>query len=116
MSWQLFGPLDDIVEGKFTLITFGKRTIGVTRLRGALHAVLNHCPHAGAPVCAGHIHGYVTSDGPGQSGYDADRKILRCPWHHWEFDLVTGSGSCDGTGRIKTYPVKEIDGAVWVDF
>lgn len=115
MSWQPFGPLDAITEGEFTLAIFGKRTIGVTRLRGTLHAVLNYCPHAGAPICSGQIHGYVTSNAPGQLGYDAERKILRCPWHHWEFDLESGEGSCSGTGRIKTYPVKEENGEVWVD-
>jgi nitrite reductase (NADH) small subunit len=115
MPWQLFGSSEAITEGKFTLVAFGKRTIGVTRLRGVLHAVLNYCPHAGAPVCAGQVHGYVTSSGPGQIGYDADRKILRCPWHHWEYDLETGAGTCAGAGRIKTYLVKETDGTVWVD-
>lgn len=115
MPWQRFCRPEEIIEGRFTLREFGRRAVGVTRVRGRLHAVLNFCPHAGAPVCAGRIDGYVTSDGPGQLGYDAERAILRCPWHHWEFDLATGAGSCAGTGRIKTFPVREDAGEVWVE-
>lgn len=109
------GSSDDIVEGRFKVIQVGRQSIGVTRFQGALYAVLNYCPHAGAPVCAGRITGMVTSDGPGQSGYDHGRPLVRCPWHHWEFDLKEGRGLCAGTGRLATFPVREEAGQVWVE-
>ncbi|HSI09404.1 MAG: Rieske (2Fe-2S) protein [Rariglobus sp.] len=115
MPAHLIGPSEEIVEGRFKIVEMGKRSVGVTRLRGVLYAVLNYCPHAGAPICHGHLTGLVTSDGPGQGGYDAARAIVRCPWHHWEFDLADGRGICAGTGRIKTYPVREAEGQVWID-
>jgi len=109
------GSSDEIVEGRFKIVEAGRQSIGVTRFRGKLYAVLNYCPHAGAPVCAGHITGMVTSDGPGQSSYDHGRALVRCPWHHWEFDLKDGRGLCAGTGRLATYPVHEKDGQVWIE-
>lgn len=115
MASFLAGSSDLIVEGRFKIIQAGRQSIGVTRFQGTLYAVLNYCPHAGAPVCAGRITGMVTSDGPGQSAYDPDRPLLRCPWHHWEFDLKNGRGLCAGTGRLATFTVREEDGQVWVE-
>jgi hypothetical protein len=35
---------------------------------------------------------------------DADRVVIVCPWHRWEFDPTTG-GSIAGRLRAKTYRV-----------
>lgn len=107
---------EELPEGgrKFHLV--GKREIGLFRHRGRLYAVLNFCPHAGAPVCQGEIDHPVFVEGPGGSGKrDFERPTIRCPWHHWEFDLQSGKSLCTVSRRIKTYPVREEEGRIWVD-
>ena len=95
---------------------FGKREIGVYRQQGRLYAVLNYCPHAGAPICSGELDYPVSADVPGgMAERDLDRPIVRCPWHHWEFDLQTGKSLCPIAPRIKTYPVREEEGRIWID-
>ena len=33
-------------------------------------------------------------------------RILRCPWHGWEFDIVTGKALYDKNSRVATYPCR----------
>jgi nitrite reductase (NADH) small subunit len=42
------------------------------------------------------------------------RRVLRCPWHGWEFDL--GSGRCldEPSLRAAVYPAEVADGRVRV--
>lgn len=115
MAWQRVAESPAIVADQFIFIRAGKREIGVTRRDGALFAILNYCPHAGAPICAGKIELAVCSDHPGHSGRDPNKPVLRCPWHHWEFVLADGMPLCGSAGRLKLYPTKELDGWVWVD-
>ena len=82
--------------------------IGVFNIAGRLFAVKNVCPHQGAPLCQGTIHAtHRPSDVHTFDPALADR-ILRCPWHGWEFDIITGKGLYDRDSRVATYPV-EID-------
>ena len=115
MSWQDVAGSADVREGAFFLVNLGKRGVGLTRVQDRLFAVLNYCPHAGAPICAGRVEGMVTAPEPGVAGFDHARTILRCPWHHWEYDLADGRGVCAGSGRIKLYPVREEQGRISVD-
>lgn len=83
-------------------------SIGVFNIRGKFYAIKNVCPHAGAPLCQGHIQ---TTHRPGNVGeFDPalEGRVLRCPWHGWEFDIVTGKGLYDRHSRVATYPV-EVD-------
>jgi nitrite reductase/ring-hydroxylating ferredoxin subunit len=80
----------DLPAGGRLLVTVRGRQIGIFNIDGKLRAVLNRCPHRGAPLCRGDVLGSVTSNGPGDIRLDSTRKLLVCPWHGWEFDLDTG--------------------------
>lgn len=116
MAWQSVFPSTELPEGGMKLFPHGKREIGVFRHRGKLYAALNFCPHAGAPICKGEIDHPIHTDAPGGSTVrDFERPTLRCPWHHWEFDLQTGESLCTTKPQIKTYSVRENEGQIWVD-
>lgn len=116
MAWQSVCAAEELTEGGMKLHSTGKREIGVFRHRGQLYAALNYCPHAGAPICRGEIDHPISTDGPGGlTVRDWDRPTIRCPWHHWEFDLRTGASLCPISPRIKVYPVREDDGRIWID-
>ena len=83
-----------------------------TQAGGDLHAVRNRCPHHGAPLCLG-TSADAAEGTPG--GYAlSDRRVLRCPWHGWEFDLENGRCLDDDAMRAAVYPVRVDDGRVLV--
>jgi len=85
------GPVADFPVGKFKLIDIDGREIGITQLKnGEFRAVRNVCPHKGAPVCKGTIGGTHLPSAVGELIYGRAGEILTCPWHGFEFDLITG--------------------------
>lgn len=116
MSWIEVGHVNDMPVGLPKFVTVGKREIGVVTYQGSYYAVLNFCPHAGAPMCFGEIQQPVVSDGPGEPARrNMDSPVIRCPWHRWEFDLKTGQSLCPIREKIRTYPVEVREGVIWID-
>jgi nitrite reductase/ring-hydroxylating ferredoxin subunit len=70
------------------------RSIGLFNVKGNLRAVLNVCPHEMAPVCRGAVRGTTLDSKPGEYRWGRHGEILACPWHQWEFDLLTGAQAC----------------------
>jgi 3-phenylpropionate/trans-cinnamate dioxygenase ferredoxin subunit len=81
-------------------------SIGVFNVGGELFAVKNVCPHMGAPLCQGSVHGTHRPSDVFEYRPDLTGRILRCPWHGWEFDVVTGKGLYDANSQVATYPVE----------
>ena len=42
------------------------------------------------PICKGTISGTFIPSDPGEFKYDFEGQILRCPWHRYEYNLLTG--------------------------
>jgi hypothetical protein len=69
------GRSQDFTVGEMKLVRLNGREIGVTRLHGGeLRAVMNRCPHKGAPICRGVVGGVWDSTGPGEITLDKSRK------------------------------------------
>ncbi len=62
-------------------------------------AVVNSCPHLGAPLTAGYR----------RKGW------IECPMHSWRFDLATGRGLSHPGADLRTYPTRIVDGVVEVE-
>jgi nitrite reductase/ring-hydroxylating ferredoxin subunit len=109
-----------IPERGGVLADVGGREIGVFKSDGRLFAYENRCHHQGGPVCSGEILG-ATRLVLGERG-EALREILDesamrlvCPWHGWEYDLVTGEAAHDRRLRLRRFEVTVDDGVVYVD-
>jgi nitrite reductase/ring-hydroxylating ferredoxin subunit len=102
--------------GVMRLFVVEGRDIGVVKLSsGEFRAVLNRCPHKGAPVCRGTVGGTWPPSAPGELAYDGERDVLTCPWHGREFDLATGQELYQPRpGRLRLYPIDVVDGIVAV--
>lgn len=98
--------LEDLPPGGRRRVEVNGRAIALFNVKGALFAVLDRCPHAGASLYQGQLTGLMGSSGPGDYSLSRDGEILRCPWHRWEFDLRTGK-SCAEPSRvwIRTFEV-----------
>lgn len=110
------GKVADFPVGKFTIVNVDGREIGITQLKnGEFRAVRNHCPHKGAPVCKGMVTGTSLPSGVGELCYGRDGEILVCPWHGYEFDLLTGVEIYkDAPTRLLMYPAMVKDDSVVV--
>jgi nitrite reductase (NADH) small subunit len=110
------GPREEFAEGSTTIVALADREIGVIRWRGELFAVRNLCPHQLGPVCRGHVMPLIVAGEGVRMDVDADEWVVVCPWHGWEFSGRTGQAIAAGTsGRLRTYPVKEADGRVFIN-
>ena len=106
--------VDEVPPGGRKIVAVSGRSIGVFNVGGRFVAVRNVCPHQGAPVCRGRVGGTTLPSEPGAYRWGREGEILACPWHGWEFDLLTGRALADPSARLRTYPVTVRDGTVYV--
>jgi nitrite reductase (NADH) small subunit len=105
----------DLPPGSKKIITAGIKSIGVFNIAGVFHAMRNQCPHQGAPLCQGTVTNTYRPKGVNEYDPAFPKRIIRCPWHGWEFDIVTGKGLYDARGRVGVYPVEvDAEGHIWV--
>jgi nitrite reductase/ring-hydroxylating ferredoxin subunit len=101
---------NEIPPGERRIVEDGGISIGVFNIDGQFHALKNVCPHQGAPLCRGTIGATHRPAGIHEFHPDLHGRILRCPWHGWEFDIFTGQALHDSHCRVASYPV-EVDAA-----
>jgi NAD(P)H-dependent nitrite reductase small subunit len=91
MPHYVIGTREDFPTGKAVAVQAGRRTIAVFRVGEEFFAVANTCPHKGASLCEGEIL--------------VEERIVRCPWHHWNWRLDDGALESDPRQRVRTYEV-----------
>lgn len=110
------GERAEIVKEERVLIAVGDLEIGVFVVGNVFVAYENRCPHQGGPVCRGKVLARLL-DGTyeEQSALVEDTADLSCPWHGWEYDLVTGRHI--GTDRValRSFPVVVEEEHVFVE-
>jgi nitrite reductase (NADH) small subunit len=110
---------NELAEGAVRIVRIKELEIAVIRHGGAYFAYHNYCPHQGGPACEGvrmpQVVDRISDDGEylGQ-GYDENDIHIVCPWHGYEFHLKDGVNVSDRRLKLKKFPVRERDGAVYV--
>jgi nitrite reductase/ring-hydroxylating ferredoxin subunit len=108
--------LDELAPGTMTRVDIGAVPIVVCRSEatGEVFAMDARCPHQGALLCFGVLTGMKVMAG-GTSTLVRRGEILRCPLHHWDFDVRTGVPiNAKPSYRATTYPVRVEDGRIYV--
>jgi nitrite reductase (NADH) small subunit len=100
------GAVDDFEPGVIALREFRGREVAVVRWSDEIFAVGNDCPHQGGPLCHGHVFPYMEGHADGELVSNADRPVIACSWHGWEFDLRDGSSVWDDSVRVRVYKVE----------
>lgn len=92
--------IDELIpEGESIAVRAGRRTIAVFNLgQGRFHALANTCPHKGASLCEGKV--------------EVTKKVVRCPWHLWNWSLESGEFEVSPEQRIPSFDVTVVDGKV----
>ncbi|HSH78356.1 MAG TPA: Rieske (2Fe-2S) protein [Herpetosiphonaceae bacterium] len=106
--------VDEVAPGTCRIVDVAGRSIGIFNVHGTFVAALNVCPHELAPVCRGRITGTMAPSQPGEYRWERQGEILRCPWHGWEFDLLTGRALADRRRHLRLFPVTVEDGTIYV--
>jgi nitrite reductase (NADH) small subunit len=109
------GAEADFALDAFRVVEIRGRSIGVVRTVAGWFAIRNRCPHQGAPLCSGRVTGTMLPGLPDELRWGMQGRVLRCPWHGWEFDLETGR-SLFGVSRDRaaTYALEVRNGRVCV--
>ncbi|MGH2716672.1 MAG: Rieske (2Fe-2S) protein [Thermoleophilaceae bacterium] len=109
-------PVLDAAElppgARATVEAFGGR-IALFNVDGAIRAVNNACPHAGGPICHGHIGGRLLRSAPLEYVW-SDEPVVTCPWHGWQFDLATGGALFDPEVTVPVYDVVVEDARIYL--
>ena len=119
MSDVLVGTAGSLADGERRIVLHGDVEIGVFCWEGKFYAYENLCVHQGGPACEGLIMHKV------EDVLAADRTFIRqtfsdsevhfvCPWHGYEYDLRTGEAIGDRRLKLRSYPVVERDGKIYV--
>ncbi len=103
LVWTRVAHVDDLPEGRVKTVAIDQGDsvlqICLTHVGGRFSALDNHCPHQGGPL--------------GEGSIECDEEgncYLRCPWHGWDFDPVTGKPPGGYDDGVPTYPVDVRDG------
>ncbi len=97
LVWTKVLEADELPEGRVKTVSCPLRTLCMTHHEGRYGALDNKCPHQGGPLGEGSI----------------ENGLLRCPWHGWDYDPITGKapGYDDG---VETFEVEEREDGVYV--
>lgn len=117
MGWREAGAARDFPEGRLCRVEIQGRGLLIVRRGERVFALRDICPHQGGPLSAGRLTGRVLPCLPGQEiRLERPGEILVCPWHGWEFDLLTGCSLTQPERvRVRAYPARLEDGRVLVD-
>jgi nitrite reductase/ring-hydroxylating ferredoxin subunit len=119
MSNVSLGRYEELRARERLVVDIGGVEIGVFFLGEAVRAWLNRCPHMGGPACQGKLMPRTLEatapDGRslGLAFSPTDRHIV-CPWHGYEFDVLTGEHPVNAAMRLTAVPVRVADGEVFV--
>ena len=104
LDWIKVGHVDDLPEGRVKTVTARTVSICLSHFEGQWAAMDNHCPHQKGPLGEGSI----------EKGVEG-KCWIRCPWHGWDFDPLTGAppGGHEDTGQ-KLFPLEIRDGEIFV--
>ncbi len=84
-------------EGRVMTVVAAHKSFCLANHKGELSCLDNKCPHQGGPLGEGSI----------------ENGLLRCPWHGWDYDPITGKapGFDDG---VEKFPLDIRDDGVYI--
>jgi nitrite reductase/ring-hydroxylating ferredoxin subunit/multimeric flavodoxin WrbA len=75
-TWHLLGTRDDLLARVPFATKIERHRVAVFHHEGRFRAISDICNHRGGPLSEGRLHG----------------EFVMCPWHAWEYSVITGKG------------------------
>jgi thiamine pyrophosphate-dependent acetolactate synthase large subunit-like protein/nitrite reductase/ring-hydroxylating ferredoxin subunit len=98
-AWHKVAEPDGVDDGRVRAVTVDHRTVALCRVGEKFGALDNRCPHQGGPLGEGSI----------ENGW------LRCPWHGYDFDPLTGRSPEGLDDAVPTFTIEVRDDGVYVE-
>ncbi len=97
-NWVRVAASKDVPTNTGLAVAAEGQALALYKVDGKVYAIDGVCPHAGGPMAEGSLNGC----------------LAMCPWHGWEFNVV--SGLCDFNSEMatRTFRVKEEKGEIFV--
>jgi nitrite reductase/ring-hydroxylating ferredoxin subunit/multimeric flavodoxin WrbA len=98
-AWHRLGTKDELLARTPFAVKLERHAVAVFFYDGAFRAISNTCNHKGGPLAEGQLHG----------------EYVMCPWHAWEYSVITGKGP-EGYGEdaAGVYAMEERSDGVYV--
>ncbi|MEU4291639.1 thiamine pyrophosphate-binding protein [Kribbella sp. NPDC026596] len=97
-NWHRVDEVDVPADGRVRSVVVDGRSIALARCGARLGALENRCPHQGGPLGEGSI----------------EKGLLRCPWHGYDYDPITGEPPEGFSDSVTSYPVDERQDGIYV--
>ena len=98
-SWHRLGTKQELSARVPFSTKLDRYDIAVFFYEGHFRAISNTCNHKGGPLSEGRVHG----------------EFVMCPWHGWEYSLLTGKGPAGyGEDAAAVFAVEERADGVYV--
>ena len=98
--WQRLGTRAELLARIPTSIKLDRQQIALFHHEGVFRAIGNRCNHKGGPLSEGRLRG----------------EFVMCPWHAWEYSVVTGTGPAGYDGEsVPVFAVEERADGVYLD-
>lgn len=98
-TWHRLGARDELLGRAPCAIEVEGHAIALFHHEDAFRAISNVCNHKGGPLCEGPMNG----------------EFVRCPWHGWEYSVVTGRGPVGyDEEQVPVFAVEEREDGIWV--
>src|SRR5438874_4123955 len=75
-TWHRLGDKPELLLQVPTVFKLDRWSVAVFHHDGRFRAIGNACNHKGGPLSEGRLHG----------------EFVMCPWHAWEYSVITGKG------------------------
>src|SRR6266480_2044937 len=75
-TWHRLGDKPALLLQVPTVFKLDRWSVAVFHHDGRFRAIGNACNHKGGPLSEGRLHG----------------EFVMCPWHAWEYSVITGKG------------------------
>ncbi len=98
-NWVRVATASELPPGSCGEFVADGRIVALFNVDGSFYALDGICPHQGGPLGKGTLAGCVVT----------------CPWHGFQFDVTNGQHLTSKSLVHPTFPVKNEDGAIWVE-
>lgn len=98
-TWHRLGSREEMLARVPCMVRLDRLAIAVFHYDGLFRAIGNACNHKGGPLCEGRLR---------------DEYVV-CPWHGWEYSVVSGRGP-EGYDeeQVPVFAVEERDDGIYV--